>query len=879
MNLLIYLLTFITLTYSKDCYCSIISETLSESRCEQTVTPGEEPQEINFDPECDFILSTELPNSIHLVTLTKLTITAPNTFIVEDATIGELDVQAAVSFVNYEQDGKLLINNLKIDKEATFDITFSVDTTVTKHENPFNAVVELGATLSVNGSIDTLSIDGNFLMTNGNVNEIVVTGRSELSLPKKTTVDVIALQTANFHLFVEDANEVVVKRYIFDMNEEYINSISLIHSENKITSDFAKKVKVMNHEEIELDGVITSECLDKEIFYKAKGVEEVVCHPIECIYEKSGKFNLPRCPFEENKDKESFTPTSLVIEGGKWNPKWNEKKVTNIVIDVGKGVKYDLEKNQIKCENFVVRSGEVSLNDVKLNSVVVEKDAVVVMKRVTIASLTAEEDALLNFEDCTILGYTDINGATLKVSHRLSFDKPKDNEDSYKVLLNGISLSLYDGLIVLEKSIEVYIEEMFVETSLFPLFGDNANSRFYFGATVSLNIDEDEFSRLGCVELVRSNDEGLIWLSDGTNVVLDENDIGAFLCFDETEKPVIYVDCKIPKHTEKPYMFTFEEDSIPKECQQLYSSSMSLVFEDEDVVIDYGDYYSVGKIKGKKITIKSDNWDEDKMLSVDFMEAEEIIIQEGCSIDDLTMIGARKLTVNSLLYLGSLYDNAKDVAAYITVASGASVDLSGASLYKAEMTIKNGGSFFADSSEDDVIINQCKFILEPEAVFWINSKAYVRQSTIFISLVNDHALTFNDITFTKTKIFLCAEQKLYDEEKEKIQYIIFSKNQKKLEEVSFAFLVGKTEHKIEPQEECNGEWVMLNKNANDECPKNGVNVRGTEKFVIPQRWIKKQGSGIGKYVIPICMIILVVLILKYFVRPKNGGMKQTNMTD
>ena len=46
-----------------------------------------------------------------------------------------------------------------------------------------------------------------------------------------------------------------------------------------------------------------------------------------------------------------------------------------------------------------------------------------------------------------------------------------------------------------------------------------------------------------------------------------------------------------------------------------------------------------------------------EIVEEDIPVVEEVVIEEGCSIDDITLSGKRQISVNSLLYLGNIYQH------------------------------------------------------------------------------------------------------------------------------------------------------------------------------------------------------------------------------
>ena len=95
---------------------------------------------------------------------------------------------------------------------------------------------------------------------------------------------------------------------------------------------------------------------------------------------------------------------------------------------------------------------------------------------------------------------------------------------------------------------------------------------------------------------------------------------------------------------------------------------------------------------------------------------------------------------------------------------------------------------------------------------------------------------------------------------------MYSRNGIKYSDVEFGLIFESTIRPLNVRLECENEWLIFYKTKNQQCMNSGINIRGKEVFVIPERWKRQKTVNFWLYIIPILLIILLFFIARRFIK-------------
>ncbi|BFU18854.1 hypothetical protein EHI8A_044390 [Entamoeba histolytica HM-1:IMSS-B] len=863
------LLGIIQYSYSNECTCTVSTTNMFVGECKNN-----DGNFVANSPECIFIINEEINGNILLESVNKLIVNSKNTFETQNNIITEIKVTSDVIFNN---DGKLSDNQLIIEKlNATNEnkITFGVNTIIKSSNGNPNIIITSEANIKYNGNINQLDIDGNLVMEQGSINDINVSGRSEVLLPEKIKINSITLETANFHLLVPSTDDFQIGKFIIKMNKGLISSIPLIHSENIIAEKFIDSLVVQDVTGTKLTGKLKIECARYEVFYVSQETTDVACQPITCIF-KDNQFNIERCPFEEKQDGDSVIPTILLLKSALWKEEWNSKKLTSLIIDINNDNSLDFGRNTIKCSNLIIKSGKISIQDISLENVIVESQASLKLVNTHVQSLMSE-DSTLELKSVYIEGYSEFKNTKMSIENSLYY--AGSNKSLFKSIFNGVELSLTDGHIYTKTPIEIIVEELSIISQNYPIFIDESQSKFFFDDFVSvLGVDNDGID--ACFQLVSSMGQNLITVNENSNVVIDLNKVSAFFCIENVQEPTSYLNCKIPKQPNGKYNMGLLVN-LPDHCKSVSPSALNFIFEDDIIELNTNNVQSIGQVHARSLVIvNSEVQNEGELTTINKVEVEKLTISSHTNILELSLRTSSLVRVTSLLSLGILnVDGIKN--GFFAITSTGSLEIIGNLFSNAKVIIENGGSFYSYNPEEYLEINNCEFEIHPQGVFKTNLFSKIIDSNIYLNLINEHALTFTKVIFDGVNIELRTTNLVeFNTQRKSQQYVAFAKGGIELINTNIELVSGTKRTNLKSSIECNKQWLFINR-KNTKCLSDGLNIRGRETFAIPEHWKKQKKSMKWIYsIIVIPVIIAIGYILYVFIRQSNNTQHSNLMDD
>jgi len=140
---------------------------------------------------------------------------------------------------------------------------------------------------------------------------------------------------------------------------------------------------------------------------------------------------------------------------------------------------------------------------------------------------------------------------------------------------------------------------------------------------------------------------------------------------------------------------------------------------------------------------------------------------------------------------------------------------------------------------------------------------------------NEHSFSVLDtVELEKVQFNLnVANDNVLQDNKKETQYILFAEDGVTRFTESLVSLVSpNSRFELSPHLECSNRWVMVNKKKS-KCLSDGLNIRGQNTFVEPERWKKNRKTSKWLYIL---IGGLVVAAIVYIIYVTKGKSERTN---
>ncbi|ELP92180.1 hypothetical protein EIN_381470 [Entamoeba invadens IP1] len=834
----------ITMSAKSVCECTVLSDKLYTSNC-----VDEKGEKVPSNAACVYTISTPIDAPIELENVDELRVKVPSRFNVRDVVINKLVIEDLAVFTRTSPESKLQINQLVASKAKT--VTFSTDTFVLSSDGFVDVIVSGGSKVLFSGQINRLTTDGSFSCVLCKVNELEVQGPTEITMNEVDLKKVI-LKTSNFHLFSPQLTKLDIKELIVDMKSDYLQTLSLIHSASVIPEDMIKTLKVVDTKNNVIKGTIKRKCQGYEVFFVTNSNNEVICHPITCVYKFKG-FNMKSCPMAERNVGDSLIPANMIIEEPIWDDKWSALKYTNVIFKTqGKGL--NLQKKEIKTETLTFETGKYSLENAQYNGIVVKSGVVLNMTNVIVDRFESKE-AQLVIDEVIVVSLLDFKANTVTMTGNLNFGSAQSKE-VVKAFFDKDEVDTDKGKFLMQKKTDFFVEEISIMSSVFPVIEDFGKGKMYFEEGVYVTAKNREGD--GCVMLADSNQVDAITLK-GTNLVLDQNHISAYWCSDAQDIPPSFITCDMKRSYKKNGVYTIGSETIKNAgCEESDEQIVSYVFEEDDVVVNF-EARRVGRVEAKKITFKT----QLEQVELDEINAKEITF-DGNFFSSLISIQEKgKCNIKGIVSFDKILCQTEKTE--ITVEEGSFLESTGDVVDSLKIVLKSKAAFHGYGREYGFDISNTDFDIANDAIVKVNSECDMNNVNIKLGLLNQHAVNLYSGSLKNVNVFLVIPNSaVLRATKKNPQYLVYSEKGITIENFNTYISEGIVQEATETTVACNGHWILANlKTSKAKCISKGINIRGKDTFTEPERWSRKKTTFKWTYIIVAVPVLAAVVFIIY----------------